>query len=136
MTTPHQAIAQGIFDIVVERGSQLKQRATDESGLCAYRDGKGGMCFVGLLLSDEETIDSHGRPIRGGVNSLVYDGTLPGRLLPHTSLLTRLQGIHDTSENWLAAGQGPDRALMGKALREVAHEFGLKTNTVDAHFSS
>lgn len=136
MTTPTIAIAQGIFDIVVERGSQLKQRSIDSSGLCAYRDGKGGMCFVGLLLSDEETIDRHGREIRGGVNSLVYDGTLPDRLKPFTGLLTRLQSIHDTSWNWLDGGLGPDRARMGKALRQAAREFGLKTNTVDTHFSS
>jgi hypothetical protein len=136
MTTPLLAIAQGIFDIVVERGSQLKRQSRDyQTGVCAYRDGQGGACFVGLLLSDEEVIDRHGRLITGGVGSLIYDGHLPERLKPHSGLVQALQRVHDDADNWLSYGHGgPEKVRMGAALRRVAADFGLKTNTVDEFF--
>jgi hypothetical protein len=138
MTTPLNAIAQGIFDIVVERGSQLNRRSMGTNGVCAYRDMEGdGACFVGLLLSDEEAHANNGKLIAGSVGSLVMDGFLPERLQPHTTLLARLQAIHDNPENWEEYGNGPpDKRRMAHYLRDVATDFGLKANTVDTFFHS
>lgn len=141
MTTPLQAIAQGIFDIVVERGSQMKRRCIDVDGACSYRlpEGGGG-CFVGLLLSDDEVKDERGNLIIGGVGSLVFGGQLPERLLPHVSLLRSLQQIHDDPANWCFHDEapfhdkGPRSDRIAQQLRVVARDFGLKDKTVDEFF--
>lgn len=145
MSTPLNALRQGIFDIVVERGSAMTKRCIDEMGSCAYRDGKGGACYVGLIMSDEEAMDKNGKTHTGGVESLKKDGVLPERYHDHLDLLGSLQWIHDNYSNWentqhpvtgrTMYGYGaPKRELIAAELRQVAQLYGLDAKSVDIFY--
>jgi hypothetical protein len=145
VTTPLNAFRQGIFDIVVERGSAMTNRCIDEMGSCAYRDGKGGACYVGLIMSDEEATDKNGKTHTGGVDSLKKDGVLPARYHDHLDLLGSLQWVHDNYSNWedtqhpetgrTLYGYGPPkRALIASELRQVAQLYGLDAKSVDIFY--
>lgn len=136
MTTPPEVLKQAVFDIVVEGAAKMERRCKGPLGNCAYRDGQGGACFVGLLLSDDEAIDQDsGKVIDGPVRELHISGRLPERLHVHIALLSDLQWVHDSRANWTHFGDGPPNApLMREELAAIAVRNGLNTKSVEEHF--
>jgi hypothetical protein len=144
VTTPLKAFRQGIFDIVVERGSAMTARCLDRYGNCAYRDGKGNACWAGLLMSDEEAVGEDGKTHIGSVYGLYREGVLPERYHEHLDLLASLQRVHDEYTNWdnielpngmTQFGHGaPRKDRIAAALREVARVHGLDAKTVDQFY--
>ena len=84
---------QEIFDTVTRHLlTQMKQARDVNTGTCRYRLGDGLKCAVGCLFSDTE----HGDAMEGkGLDQLISEGLLPGRLVPHAELLQSLQHVHD-----------------------------------------
>jgi len=67
----------------------------NNSNECLYRGPKGRMCAVGFLIPDS----SYSSAMEGrGIDSLIEDfgGGLPRAILDNSSLLNRLQHIHDS----------------------------------------
>jgi hypothetical protein len=125
VSTPSLALKQGVFDIVVQHaaGMQRQSRSAD-AGLCMYRDGKGGACFAGALMSDEHVAAMPHRMMYADLSELSQQSLLPDH-------------IHDCPSNWLENGMGPpNKPVMAAALRDLAEDYGLKTELVDTHFAS
>lgn len=80
------------------RPSAIVNSLTD-TRKCVYRDGQGGSCAVGCLLTDEEA-DAIAQA--GGnsddVDSLLSSGLLPERFKTEIDLLIDLQGAHDMAD--------------------------------------
>lgn len=96
---PSELSAQAVFNHVVEHLLAQQKPCRTKMGACAYRgDDTESACAVGALLTDEEAaaITAKGANTGQGVGVLKLRGLLPARLAPHTSLLSRLQAIHDT----------------------------------------
>jgi hypothetical protein len=110
--------AQEIFDRVWQRFVvERAPRAVNVYGGCMYRTPGGRMCAVGCLLTDEEAeAIARARGNDSPVDTLRHRGLLPARLVPHVSLLRRLQATHDGPEF------DGDRA---RRLRGVANLFDL-----------
>lgn len=135
-TTITVSTAQEAFDRVVDRLFDGRGQAYNgDEGLCYYRrPGDLLPCAIGALL---ETDDDEGWT---GVRAAVH-GLLPGMsdaemsldedaqrfIENHVELLTRLQGIHDTSAYW--AGDMPS-AQMVIELVQAAKEFKLNLNAL------
>jgi hypothetical protein len=138
VSTPSLALKQGVFDIVVQHaaGMQRQSRSAD-AGLCMYRDGKGGACFAGALMSDEHVAAMPHRMMYADLSELSQQSLLPDHMIPHRAMIRRLQRIHDCPSNWLENGMGPpNKPVMAAALRDLAEDYGLKTELVDTHFAS
>ncbi len=104
---------QEVFDTVTRHLlTQMKQARDSVTGICRYRLSDGLKCAVGCLFSDTE----HGDAMEGkGIDQLIDEGLMPGRLRPHVKLLRSLQHVHDkwSPDDWL------------QALRLAADKHGL-----------
>lgn len=88
--------AQEIFETIWDHFMvKLWPRSVVPDGGCRYRSANGTKCAVGVLLSDAECVSSEGNT----VENLRDLGLLPPRLLPHLTMLTQLQRIHDRAMN-------------------------------------
>jgi hypothetical protein len=137
MTTPSTALRQGVFDIVVTHAAGMQRQSREPTGLCMYRDGKGGACFAGALMPDDHVASMPAHMQYLGIHELREKGMVPEHMLPHMRLIAALQRVHDEPGNWTENGFGPPmKPVMAGALRRVAEDFGLTTELVDTHFSS
>lgn len=139
--------AQSIFDTTA-RHLRAMRRPSKRYGRGSYRGFDGARCAVGVHLTDEEcqlptetrhlfvdprivdsasgTIDALGL---GDVQSLLSQGLLPERLVPHVDLLASLQVVHDNGLIW-SDGGGIAVTRARKALLEAAELHGLSTAVV------
>lgn len=138
MSTPVSALKQGTFDVVVLHASGMNNQSREaDTGLCMYRDGKGGSCFAGALMSDDHIAALPSGTMSVDVHELHQRKALPEHMLPVISFIRQLQRIHDCPSHWHDDGKGPpNRPVMAAALRALAEQHGLKTVLVDTHFAS
>lgn len=137
MSTTDTALRQGVFDIVVTHAAGMQRQSRIDTGLCMYRDGRGGACFAGALMSDEHAASLPHRMMYADLTELSTQGLLPAHMIPHRTMIRRLQRIHDCPTNWQESGNGPpNKPVMAAALRALADDYGLKTELVDTHFAS
>lgn len=130
---PHELVdvttlteAQDIFDYVAEhlirqgRAAMMPSKLSLRETICAYRSEDGCSCAVGCLIADDEYSPNMERM---GIESLVhvFEGS-PAiqRFLPNKTLLSRLQGVHDSFLKALGI------EATKKELARVAEEFGLE----------
>jgi hypothetical protein len=112
--------AQEIFDTVVTHlYTQGKQAGNGEGG-CLYRTDEGLKCAVGCLIPyDQYHHSMEGRTVES------LQSLLPPYLLPHQSLLTNLQGVHDAPSSWT------DADVMVGSLRRIAWKEGLSDKVLE-----
>jgi hypothetical protein len=138
MSTPNTALAQGTFDIVVQHAAGMTRQSREATGgLCMYRDGKGGACFAGALMSDDHvaTLPSEMQVL--GIHELREKGMVPEHMIPHMRLIAELQRVHDEPSHWHENGFGPpNKPVMRGALRRVADHFGLKADLAETLFAA
>ena len=87
---------QTVFNKVVRFLRQQNKKAIDQCGICQYRAPDGAKCAVGCLISDK-----HYNPDMEGCsldNPDVNKARFPQYLLPHWTLLSDLQKVHDRSQ--------------------------------------
>ena len=124
---------QDIFNKASEHLSAMSGPCMDGNA-CAYRDGKGGMCAVGVFISDEHytpEIESIGIA-DGNRGDLVRDvvarslglKALTGKQL---SLFSALQDIHDEWDCDVRYGVEDDHSeVMERNLENVRNRFDLE----------
>ena len=130
---------QDIFNRASEHLSAMDGPCMDGSS-CAYRDGKGGMCAVGVFISDEHyTQDIEGIGIAdGNRGDLVRDivarslglDALTGE---QVALFSALQDIHDEWDSDVRFGVEDDTLsdvsyseVMQRNLENVRNRFDLE----------
>lgn len=90
---------QEVFDTVV--GGVLKQGGPSidsTTRVCRYlHHGTGRRCAAGQLLTPEEAARADALWADSSWSQVVYSGIAPERLLPHNSMITKLQLAHDTA---------------------------------------
>lgn len=137
MSTPSTALRQGVFDIVVQHAAGMQRQSRISTGMCMYRDGCGGACFAGALMSDDHVAKMPHTLMSADISEVSAQGYLPDHMTPHQGMIRRLQRIHDDPSNWLERGMGPpNKPVMARSLRHVAEDFGLKSELVDTLFAS
>lgn len=87
--------SQEVFDKVVNHLRKQNTKAMNGS-MCSYRGANGTKCAVGCLMEDNEYSPLfEGNDIYRILKRESIAPSLTQKLLPHLSLLERLQGIHD-----------------------------------------
>jgi hypothetical protein len=110
-------LQQEIFDTVARHLLTQKRRALQANNrTCAYRAPNGLKCAIGCLFTDDEyTPAMEDRAIA----QLWHNMLLPERLVPYTSLLARLQDVHDHREPKIWRDALEDVADLFKLSKEV-----------------
>lgn len=91
--------AREIFDHVKQHLLTQNVRSTLGNGLCAYRGENGCKCAIGCLIPDEVyKPEIEGSSIRVLLDYKLLPEELHRELVPHESLLDRLQTVHDRRE--------------------------------------
>jgi hypothetical protein len=110
------ATEQEVFDLVATGLLRQNRKSTDPYGGCSYRGIEGCKCAAGMLIPDQ-----HYKPEFEcwGWENLVRRGVVPPEC---TSLICRLQGIHDNYYTWSWRTE----------LSRLAAHYGLNTAAIDA----
>lgn len=117
-TIAEDSTSQQVFDYVVKHlRTQGRQSLNPSTGDCLYRNPNGLSCAVGCLVKTSE----YSRDLEGNsIEAIVRVGILSGPFWwPHVSLLTALQELHDTEEDF----KDPK---FERAVRQTAWQFKLK----------
>lgn len=134
------ATAQRVFDHVAKHlfkqarpSSRSKFKQTD-SMFCLYRGPNGMACAAGCLMTDDEyDLDMEQIDILGVIENPTWEYLKKGAIGKHTSLVRRLQQIHDDDpldrnteySAWL------NTDTMRKALQITAHDFNLSPKILE-----
>lgn len=114
---------QDIFNHGVYHLGTMPEQCTDGVGTCLYRNAEGNSCAVGYFLKDDEVKLKYNSK---GVNDLNMAGMLPERLVPHITLLTVLQVMHDSRGNW-----DGDREKLKEVLKGRGEHLRLNLEVFD-----
>lgn len=121
--------AQEVYDTVVRHLAGMTKQSKEWNGLyntCKYRDDEGNSCAVGCLIHDDEYDPAmDGADGSTSVAGIYERNLLPHRLIPHISLLTALQTVHDSESYW-----DDDKEDMKARLLDIAVHIELDAGII------
>lgn len=97
---------QEVFDKVAKHLLTQKAKSMGEDeDTCMYRGANGLKCAVGILIEDDEyspRMEMGVLTLLSGSDHVPCPASVYERLMPHTSLLSSLQQVHDANpvEGW------------------------------------
>jgi len=102
----------------------VKKRPEHDAPMCMYRTDDGNRCAAGAMIPDEQYKGSiEGISIEALVRDMHKVALHPGVSL---SLIQRLQGVHDRSENWdHETGEFVGINQYGYSFAAIAADFDL-----------